>query len=154
MGDKAEQFLLLARSARGRAACDLISRCTSEPGLFTFGEILEAPSIADVSSIGRAIEAIETTLAIRITISSPTSPQLKAGDHAAHHRLLELFAFGTYSDYKGVCGRSCPAAGLGQTARCASGTISLRRADDRSALGLPASPKRGTDAEAQAVDGG
>ena len=45
---KMQQYLLLAKSARGRALCDLISKATAEPGLFAFGELLDVPSIAEV----------------------------------------------------------------------------------------------------------
>ena len=46
---KIQQYLLLAKNARGRAACDLISKATSEPGLFGFSELLSVPSIQEVS---------------------------------------------------------------------------------------------------------
>jgi COP9 signalosome complex subunit 7 len=47
-----EPFLLLAKSARGKAAADLIRRATSEPGLFVFGELLDAPGIKEVCGGG------------------------------------------------------------------------------------------------------
>lgn len=46
---KIQQFLLLCKSARGRALCELINKATAEPGLFAFGELLDAPSISEVS---------------------------------------------------------------------------------------------------------
>ncbi len=49
MSDKMEQFVLLAKSARGRAAAELVTQATSEPGIFTYSELLDLPSIADVS---------------------------------------------------------------------------------------------------------
>ncbi len=45
---KVEAFLLLAKSARGLALVDLIGKCTAEPGLFTFGEILSLPGVQEV----------------------------------------------------------------------------------------------------------
>lgn len=51
---KVEQFLLLAKSAKGLALVDLITKCTSEPGLFTFGEILSLPGVQEVRPVGRA----------------------------------------------------------------------------------------------------
>ena len=46
---KIQQFVLLAKGARGRGLVDLIQKATSEPLLFTFGELLEVPTISDVS---------------------------------------------------------------------------------------------------------
>jgi hypothetical protein len=45
---KVQQFLLLAKSVRGRALCELINKATAEPGLFAFGELLDMPNIAEV----------------------------------------------------------------------------------------------------------
>lgn len=45
---KVEQFTLLAKNARGLALVDLITKCTAEPGLFTFGEILSLPGVQEV----------------------------------------------------------------------------------------------------------
>jgi COP9 signalosome complex subunit 7 len=45
---KVEAFLLLAKQAKGLAIVDLITRCTSEPGLVTFGEILSLPAVQEV----------------------------------------------------------------------------------------------------------
>ena len=50
---KVESFLLLAKNARGLALVDLIGKCTAEPGLFTFGEILSLPGVQEVSGRGR-----------------------------------------------------------------------------------------------------
>ncbi len=47
---KVEQFLLLAKNARGLALADLISKATAEPGLFTFGELLSLPATQEVGS--------------------------------------------------------------------------------------------------------
>lgn len=45
---KLEPYLLLAKAAKGRAAAELINRATSDPGLFVFGELLEAAGIKEV----------------------------------------------------------------------------------------------------------
>jgi hypothetical protein len=45
---KIEQYLLLAKGARGRATGELIAKATSEPGLFAFGELLDLPSVQEV----------------------------------------------------------------------------------------------------------
>ena len=74
-----EQFLLLAKSAKGAAAAQLVHEATSSPGLYVFGELLEMETIQGLSGT----------------------------EHAHILRLLEVFAFGTYSDYKGVCVYCC-----------------------------------------------
>ncbi len=47
-----EQFLLLAKAARGhsQALVELITKATAEPGLFTFGELLSLPSVQEVKA--------------------------------------------------------------------------------------------------------
>jgi COP9 signalosome complex subunit 7 len=45
-----QQFLFLGNSARGRALCELISRATAEPGIFTFGELLSLPNVQEVGT--------------------------------------------------------------------------------------------------------
>jgi len=69
---KLEPFLLMAKSARGAGAAKLIENATSAPGVFVFSELLDTPSIQDLSN----------------------TPQ-----HAPHFALLELFAYKTYADY-------------------------------------------------------
>ncbi|GAB4817609.1 hypothetical protein N2152v2_004655 [Parachlorella kessleri] len=71
---KVEQYLLLAKAARGhaQALADLIGKATTEPGLFTFGELLSLPSVQE----------------------------LRGGEHTGAVSLLELFAYGSWSDYK------------------------------------------------------
>ena len=44
-----EQYLLLAKGAKGRALVDLIQKVTAEPGIFAFAELLELPNIREVS---------------------------------------------------------------------------------------------------------
>ena len=43
-----EQFVLLAKSAKGAAVVELINQALSAPGVFVFGELLEMPSVQDV----------------------------------------------------------------------------------------------------------
>mmetsp|Transcript_8923 Transcript_8923/g.15470 ORF Transcript_8923/g.15470 Transcript_8923/m.15470 type:complete len:304 (-) Transcript_8923:359-1270(-) len=69
---KVEQFVLLAKGARGRSVVETINRATSEPGLFGFSELLVVPSVKEIAN----------------------------GEHAAHFRLLEMFAYGTWPEYK------------------------------------------------------
>lgn len=46
---KLEPYLLMSKSAKGAAATKLIQDATSAPGVFVFSELLEMPSIQDVS---------------------------------------------------------------------------------------------------------
>lgn len=45
-----EQFVLLSRSARGAGAVSLIKQALDAPNLYVFSELLESPSIKQVSS--------------------------------------------------------------------------------------------------------
>lgn len=72
MEGKVEQFMLLAKNAKGLALVDLVTRATAEPGLFTFGEILSLPAVQ----------------------------QLQDDQRVAANDLLELFAYGTWEDYR------------------------------------------------------
>jgi len=72
MGDKAgnplEQFVLLAKTAKGAAAVELIKQALEAPGVYVFGELLDMPNIQD----------------------------LENGPHGSHLALLNMFAYGTY----------------------------------------------------------
>ena len=46
-----QQYILLSKGARGRAVAELINKATSEPGLFCFGELIDAPSVNEVSPL-------------------------------------------------------------------------------------------------------
>ncbi|KAM0790827.1 hypothetical protein ACM66B_004672 [Microbotryomycetes sp. NB124-2] len=70
---KLEPFVLLAKSARGAAAANLIGQACAAPGVFAFSELLEVPSIHELQS---------------------------SEQYGASHRLLQVFAYGTWSDYK------------------------------------------------------
>lgn len=48
MDSKLEAFCILAKSARGRAAAELVQEATSTPGLFVFGELLDMQNIKEV----------------------------------------------------------------------------------------------------------
>lgn len=67
------EYLALAKSVKGAAAADLISRALEHPGLYTFAELLEMPNVA----------------------------QLAGSQHEAALGLLRLFAYGDYQEYKG-----------------------------------------------------
>eukprot|EP01023_Acetabularia_acetabulum_P017663 TRINITY_DN1885_c0_g1_i2.p1 TRINITY_DN1885_c0_g1~~TRINITY_DN1885_c0_g1_i2.p1 ORF type:complete len:258 (-),score=23.67 TRINITY_DN1885_c0_g1_i2:411-1184(-) len=69
---KVEAYVSLGKSLKGVALVDLIKKAIEEPGLFYFSEILDLPQIKE----------------------------LKTGDNVGWVRALELFAYGTWRDYK------------------------------------------------------
>lgn len=68
-----EQYVLLAKSAKGAAAAELTKQVLEAPGVYVFGELLDMANIKELAS----------------------------GPHEQLFNLLNLFAYGTYSDYKG-----------------------------------------------------
>lgn len=66
-----EQYVLLAKSARGAAAAELIKQCVEAQGVYVFGELMDMPNIQE----------------------------LENSTHAPYWKLLKLFAFGTMADY-------------------------------------------------------
>nr|CAI5865488.1 unnamed protein product [Callosobruchus analis] len=80
-----EQFVLLAKSARGAGCTELIKQALEAPGVYVFGELLDMPNILELAE-------------------SPVDKK--------YLDALELFAFGTYKDYlanKGVLPELTPA---------------------------------------------
>ncbi|OCF61216.1 hypothetical protein L486_00862 [Kwoniella mangroviensis CBS 10435] len=73
LSSKLEPFLLLARSTKGAAAAKIIVDATAAPGVYAFSELLELPNIQELS----------------------TDPS-----YQNHYRLLQLFAYGTLTDYE------------------------------------------------------
>lgn len=66
-----QQYVLLAKSVRNNAAAELVMRVLDAPGVYVFGELLDMPNIKE----------LENT-------------------HKREFELLNLFAYGTYSDWK------------------------------------------------------
>ena len=66
-----EQFVLLAKTAKGAAALELIKQAVETPGVHVFGELIDMPNIKE----------------------------LEHGPHAAYWNTLNLFAYGTYKQY-------------------------------------------------------
>ncbi|XP_046389929.1 COP9 signalosome complex subunit 7a isoform X1 [Ischnura elegans] len=66
-----EQFVLLAKTAKGAAAVELVKQVLEAPGVHVFGELLDMPNVKE----------------------------LENGPHAKHFNTLHLFAYGTYKDY-------------------------------------------------------
>ncbi|KAL7747587.1 hypothetical protein RI367_007028 [Sorochytrium milnesiophthora] len=73
-----EPFLLLARSARGAAAAALIRKVLGATNVYVFSELLDMPSIQDLA---------------------------KNEEQKVYWELLQMFAYGTYADYKAAAGR-------------------------------------------------
>jgi COP9 signalosome complex subunit 7 len=71
-----ESYILLSKDAKSpRAAADLIVRATSDPNTYVFAELLQTPNIHALRD---------------------------SSDYASHYTLLEIFAWGTWSDYHGM----------------------------------------------------
>lgn len=47
-GNPLEQFVLLAKTAKGAACIELIKQVLEAPGVYVFGELLDMPNIAEV----------------------------------------------------------------------------------------------------------
>ena len=43
-----EQFILLAKSARGAAIIQLVNQVLETPGIYVFGELLQMPNVQQV----------------------------------------------------------------------------------------------------------
>lgn len=114
-GDELEQFCLLAKTSTGRACVQLIQQALNSKAVFVVGELLSMPNVQAVSLHRQpqhppvfAHSPAPSHTHVRFTLR-----QLDQSDeHRPVFRLLELFAFGTYSDYKGafylfpcVCGK-------------------------------------------------
>lgn len=66
-----EQFVLLAKGAKGAAATELIKQVLEAPGVYVFGELLDMPNIKE----------------------------LETGQFQNYYELLQIFAHGTYKSY-------------------------------------------------------
>ncbi|XP_076284827.1 COP9 signalosome subunit 7 isoform X2 [Lasioglossum baleicum] len=66
-----EQFVLLAKTAKGAAAIELIKQAVETPGVNVFGELLDMPNIKE----------------------------LETGPYVQYWNTLNLFAYGTYKEY-------------------------------------------------------
>ncbi|XP_047495188.1 COP9 signalosome complex subunit 7b-like isoform X2 [Penaeus chinensis] len=78
MGDKAsqsnpaEQYILLAKQAKGAAAVQLVKQVLEAPEVYVFGELLDMPNITDLKDNSQ---------------------------HAPYYEVLQLFSYGVYADY-------------------------------------------------------
>ncbi|TDG39791.1 hypothetical protein AWZ03_013785 [Drosophila navojoa] len=67
-----QQFCLQAKNATGAALLDVIKQVLDAPNVFVFGELLAEPNVAE----------------------------LKDGPHAKYYNTLNLFAYGTYKQFR------------------------------------------------------
>ncbi|MCJ8745010.1 hypothetical protein PDJAM_G00125350 [Pangasius djambal] len=74
MANPLEQFILLAQNLKGAALISLVTRLLETPGVYSFGEFLELPCVK----------------------------QLANGHSHEYSKLLDVFAYGTYHDYKAI----------------------------------------------------
>lgn len=52
-----EQFVLLAKSAKGAAAVELVKQSLEAPGVYVFGELLDMPNIIEVCILLHIIDS-------------------------------------------------------------------------------------------------
>lgn len=85
-----QQFCVLAKNANGAALLDVIKQVLDAPNVFVFGELLVEPNVTEVS---KCYIRNNTQLI-------PTDLQLKNGPDANYYDTLNLFAYGTYKQYR------------------------------------------------------
>lgn len=86
--------MLMSKSAKGAAAAKLVQDATAANGVYVFAQLLEVPNIREVSLYsGECVKRIDSSYFIFQLQKSP--------EHQSAYALLELFAHGTYQDYKG-----------------------------------------------------
>lgn len=81
--------MLMSKSAKGAAAAKLIQDVTGANGVYVFAQLLELPNIRELQ---------------------------KSPEHESSYALLELFAYGTYQDYKAKCA-NLPSLNQAQTTK-------------------------------------
>lgn len=84
-----EQFILLGKIAKGPACLELINQVLETPGIYVFGELLDMSNIKEVSFKVLRIYLIKYGRWFQVE----NSPNKK------YWNTLNLFAYGTYSDY-------------------------------------------------------
>lgn len=67
-----EQFLLLMKNAKGPGAVSVLTQALEAPNVYVFGELLDLPNVQELAS----------------------------GPHSSFFNLLNVFAYGTYKEYK------------------------------------------------------
>uniref|UniRef100_F6QE33 COP9 signalosome subunit 7A n=2 Tax=Bos TaxID=9903 RepID=F6QE33_BOVIN len=93
-GQNQEQFLLLAKSAKGAALATLIHQVLEAPGVYVFGELLDMPNVREKT--GRLLSLLSSAVESE---NRGEGRELAESDFASTFRLLTVFAYGTYADY-------------------------------------------------------
>lgn len=66
-GQNQEQFLLLAKSAKGAALATLIHQVLEAPGVYVFGELLDVPNVREVCCLpGEFKKNLGTKVSLRM----------------------------------------------------------------------------------------
>ncbi|KAG2441640.1 hypothetical protein HXX76_003258 [Chlamydomonas incerta] len=99
---KIQQYVLLAKGLRGRGLTDLIAKATGDPAVFGFGELLDVQSVKE----------------------------LQGTDLAPHNALLQLFAYGTWSEYQ-ANSASLPPLNEAQTLKLKQLTVASLAASEK-----------------------
>ena len=112
--DALARAVILAKSQSGAALADVVHRALRDPHVLFVGELLDLPSVGQVrlGCNSRAVRAARRGAAVAggrsrtaHTVALPMSlfaKQLRGTAFEDVVRMLELFAYGTYSDYKGA----------------------------------------------------
>eukprot|EP00906_Rhabdomonas_costata_P024895 RCo035700 len=106
MTDSLETFVATAAGTRGGGVVHVIRQALRAPELFVFGELLEVPSVKELS----------------------TSPEY--AEHKKWYDLLALFAYGTYGEYKAQAAR-LPELGPAELGKLKQLTVLTMAAESR-----------------------
>ena len=87
---KLEPFLLLSKSAKGIACCQLIMDALNAPGVFVFTELYESPNIVEVGDY-----ALLKSSAKNSFLQASQLPQV-----IPYYQLLRIFLYGTFKEYQ------------------------------------------------------
>ena len=87
--------MLMSKSAKGAAAAKLVQDATAAQGVYVFAQLLEVPNVKEVRHYFKM--HLANTEYYRFVFQLQNLPE-----HQASYALLELFAYGTYRDYKGI----------------------------------------------------
>lgn len=104
---KIEQFTVLLKMCKGPGVEDAVTNSLAAAGLFAYGELACLPSMQQVAFLVYTSNQPAVTVHLRLIIvlhcvTCPCYMQLKGGDHDMALNTLELFAYGTWADYKGA----------------------------------------------------
>lgn len=75
-----DQYLLLAKGARGRAVVDLIHRAVSDPAVFAFGELLDVQSVREVSHPNDGLAAYHASVTLMHVLSMTSTARVTCNE--------------------------------------------------------------------------